>query len=1216
MATRWSGTGVPDKLVCHAAVVCAAVAHGNVEQFLHSEPTVLPHSTYFTLPLLYSSEDFVLVDTPDCIVCCIKTPPTAQLLVQVTERQTVYHYAGRVHAAFYKRAVRVRSVLDDFDIGNEWKPLVFAGHSTAGSIAHVLLLETILKQCCSEDAQQAIDIIDAHNQQAQPTTLNTLDELDTTLSLDLKMILPQSSVAIAMARRFYSIGFGAPAIASANCAELFHAFGLPVQMLTIVNQFDCIPSLLNVAHVASLAAKTSSKLISISKATASLLSLFPTVERLDLDGSGMNLAPSVYIKMTWCILATTAYVNMTWSVLHKVFRQFQDHLIDTSWKDVDYMPLGRYVFLEKESFAMTTEEDKVSIENTLRSTIDELTANALWQHVMPSYLKSVLKRIDDAHPEMNYYERLQVPRSATKQDIVAAYRSLALRWHPDRWSRCCDPKDKKYAEVMFKLLAEAYEVLSDAEAREEYDQRLLQTKRQPTWKDDVVERGTVCGVSLDEAISIFQREATRWNCVIRPLVRSSSNFLGLAQAKLSSHRFSAGNHDNLFLPNKMRVIRQTVAEPSITYVSPEEVLPTDKVAPSKLSGMSAMSMVGGAAVIGAGVALLVNAWSRYSADIRRQRQAHTLHQMPAALLERLLVDRVESQCMSSESLALAPLDEDDQSLDILDEYYDCVDELELAQLQLSVEDTFFDCLESTLTVCDDTEHRVVFPNGAAVLTPFGHGVVVDFSLNGIYTVDIVRIGTAYVHHDMVTRGGDFEVNAKKTQLDAKRKELVALAIDRYQLSSDDNSSLLTIGKAAAVDSGIKAASGVALVKGLERVAPTLGAAASAAPLAVAAILIDIGRDFVEYRNTCNRKKSGNWITQTSERLLMQQFRLKAGRHMVTGAGAAAGASLGAYSITTSVGYWTGSTLLGPVGLAAATGAAVVGGMLGYLVGGTTYNGTTQGYFSSLQRASDEIERLEIGSKVMFTEYDPEGTGVVSVEDGNKLVQRLTGTQANYFSGDRVEWSAFWEYVSLAAVKKIEALEAENDVQYSGAWWKQYLSYFSYKQEESKPLVKVTRSHSAPASYITCPTKSLAIPKQRSARNISVEAAQLECLVENDWLTKDDAYHLKTLMLSDDANLQKCALETIHKMQEAWEVESEGGCIITSAFSLNEDCVDDEEETTEVAPQYDLKECVDVMCSLLSSHGLRKLLLEQGIQVEPTMSHSNLHGLALTYLAEE
>ena len=64
----------------------------------------------------------------------------------------------------------------------------------------------------------------------------------------------------------------------------------------------------------------------------------------------------------------------------------------------------------------------------------------------------------------DYYEVLDVPRSASDQEIKSAYRKLALKYHPDK-----NPGSKE-AEERFKEAAEAYSVLSDSEKRARYDQ--------------------------------------------------------------------------------------------------------------------------------------------------------------------------------------------------------------------------------------------------------------------------------------------------------------------------------------------------------------------------------------------------------------------------------------------------------------------------------------------------------------------------------------------------------------------------------------------------------------------------------------------------------------------------------------------------------------------------------------------------------------------------
>jgi len=64
----------------------------------------------------------------------------------------------------------------------------------------------------------------------------------------------------------------------------------------------------------------------------------------------------------------------------------------------------------------------------------------------------------------DYYEVLGVAKDATTEQIKAAYRKLALKYHPDR-----NP-DNKEAEEKFKEAAEAYQTISDTEKRKRYDQ--------------------------------------------------------------------------------------------------------------------------------------------------------------------------------------------------------------------------------------------------------------------------------------------------------------------------------------------------------------------------------------------------------------------------------------------------------------------------------------------------------------------------------------------------------------------------------------------------------------------------------------------------------------------------------------------------------------------------------------------------------------------------
>ena len=63
----------------------------------------------------------------------------------------------------------------------------------------------------------------------------------------------------------------------------------------------------------------------------------------------------------------------------------------------------------------------------------------------------------------NLYAILGVAPNASDEEIKKVYRSLAMRYHPDR-------NDAPGAEARFKAVTKAYEILSDAAKRDEYNQ--------------------------------------------------------------------------------------------------------------------------------------------------------------------------------------------------------------------------------------------------------------------------------------------------------------------------------------------------------------------------------------------------------------------------------------------------------------------------------------------------------------------------------------------------------------------------------------------------------------------------------------------------------------------------------------------------------------------------------------------------------------------------
>lgn len=71
---------------------------------------------------------------------------------------------------------------------------------------------------------------------------------------------------------------------------------------------------------------------------------------------------------------------------------------------------------------------------------------------------------DKIDPNEDYYGLLNLTYDASVDDIRRAYKQLALRWHPDR-----NPERRAEAETMFDRIRRAHDILTDADAKSEYD---------------------------------------------------------------------------------------------------------------------------------------------------------------------------------------------------------------------------------------------------------------------------------------------------------------------------------------------------------------------------------------------------------------------------------------------------------------------------------------------------------------------------------------------------------------------------------------------------------------------------------------------------------------------------------------------------------------------------------------------------------------------------
>src|SRR5688572_14358144 len=93
----------------------------------------------------------------------------------------------------------------------------------------------------------------------------------------------------------------------------------------------------------------------------------------------------------------------------------------------------------------------------------------------------------------DFFEVLEVSRTATEDEVKTAYRKLAMRWHPDK------NNGSKEAEEKFKQLTEAYDVLRDPQKRAAYER----------YGEAGLRAGGMPGFhhfDLSEALNVFMRD--------------------------------------------------------------------------------------------------------------------------------------------------------------------------------------------------------------------------------------------------------------------------------------------------------------------------------------------------------------------------------------------------------------------------------------------------------------------------------------------------------------------------------------------------------------------------------------------------------------------------------------------------------------------------------------------------------------------------------------
>ena len=112
----------------------------------------------------------------------------------------------------------------------------------------------------------------------------------------------------------------------------------------------------------------------------------------------------------------------------------------------------------------------------------------------------------------NHYDLLGISRTATIQEIKSAYKRQALKFHPDKNANSSNPKETQLAEEKFKLINEAYQILSDPYKKIKYDNELeFEHVRRRQYYKQYTSSGNYSSKNSDYQSSTYNQNRARYS---------------------------------------------------------------------------------------------------------------------------------------------------------------------------------------------------------------------------------------------------------------------------------------------------------------------------------------------------------------------------------------------------------------------------------------------------------------------------------------------------------------------------------------------------------------------------------------------------------------------------------------------------------------------------------------------------------------------------------